>query len=404
MRRLVWQCLPGTTERIVGIDDLVLATRIRELVAPTRDRNGLTALERGARLHVRLPRGDRLTFHGGVLQAWRLPSGGNLAAGHGFGPWPILLKESWLAAPFEAVETFLETDLAAIQPAAHSASNVLEATPLRIVVAGERRLPATLCGDDAPAENLPLHTWRYTIYADGRVYCQIASTPGPLRWSCPRVGYVTLCDSRSDLVLAPRPPQAPESVSPAYVSLHSANRAASALTWSAVPASAIHAVQALPLDVRRELAVLGGTLPAAETLITSHLFLLESDPRPGHAQLVAAAYVQPHLPEVTLGALRGDVAGDLDGDGFNEREGCYELVAHRERARFEFQPPVLPVSSPVFRIHDSANKDAVVHCNGAALPADGRDASGNVLFLLPAGVPGSQQVEVFLTPRPARAD
>jgi hypothetical protein len=89
-----------------------------------------------------------------------------------------------------------------------------------------------------------------------------------------------------------------------------------------------------------------------------------------------------------------DAPGDLNHDGYNECEGCYELAADRGMARFTFDPGTLLRHRPAFRIAQTAGRRCWVYADGQIVGTLGRDRSGELCFVIPGVVITPRAVEV----------
>jgi hypothetical protein len=89
-----------------------------------------------------------------------------------------------------------------------------------------------------------------------------------------------------------------------------------------------------------------------------------------------------------------DAPGDLDCDGYNESEGCYELMPDSGVLRFQFLPGSLLRHHLVFRIRATAGKTCWVYADGRIIDRQGRDQHGNLLFALSRAASTPVAIEV----------
>jgi hypothetical protein len=143
-----------------------------------------------------------------------------------------------------------------------------------------------------------------------------------------------------------------------------------------------------------------GDLEAATTLETAQLLRFwpwDIDAAPeGHT--FAADYQHPAILEVARGRVVADAPGDLNQDGFNESEGCYELALGRGLLRFKFEPGSFLRHRPIFRVHGTAGRDGWVYADGRIIDRQGRDLADELLFALPHAVSVPLTIEVNTRP------
>lgn len=96
------------------------------------------------------------------------------------------------------------------------------------------------------------------------------------------------------------------------------------------------------------------------------------------AKPYAEDYRSPDQLEVTKGKLEKSDKGDLDGDGFNESEGCYVLKSGAGGVAFRLQGKATPRMSPVFKVKDwQGDTPKAITLGGKPLVA-GKDFNASV--------------------------
>jgi hypothetical protein len=119
--------------------------------------------------------------------------------------------------------------------------------------------------------------------------------------------------------------------------------------------------------------------------VTAHLLRLwpwDIDAAP-EADSFAADYQHPATLAVARGRVVTDTRGDLNRDGFNESEGCYELALAEGLLRFELQPGPFLRHGVIFRIRGTAGRRCWIYADGQIIARQGRDERGELLFGLP---------------------
>ena len=106
-----------------------------------------------------------------------------------------------------------------------------------------------------------------------------------------------------------------------------------------------------------------------------------------------ANYVKPGQMAVRIGK-RPACDGDVDGDGFDESQGCYHLQAEAGNCRFTIAPADGPLVSPVFRIRGAWTGAVSASADGLALRGLERLDGGETIFVLPGRLDGPRNVEV----------
>ena len=108
-------------------------------------------------------------------------------------------------------------------------------------------------------------------------------------------------------------------------------------------------------------------------------------------------FQHPARLDVTLGGLI-DQAGHPARDGFDERQGCYVLVARRGNCRFTVVPGAAACVDPVFRVVGPWNGAARVSSEGLAIREVVKLPDGSALFCLPGRIDRPTAVEVVGEP------
>lgn len=400
VRALEWGLLAGAGPTTLYLDDLALAGRTTWLFGHHPKPGGLYAFTRGHRLHIGSAERFELVFTDGVITAWYAGSPINLAAPGGLGPWPIVLPPDWCHRPelSRAPAIVRLADSAARLPRARQM--VVEASPLRVVI--ETRpvpTPASTKVGPAPSTIGPELSRRYVVYADGRVFVELADQPSGEAAPDDRLCYAVSLDARQQFQAVAAPSANPDQEPAAFTLLSSATGERADLFWTCVTPTANARCRILPCDDQRSLIALLGGAPVTEA--AKGACLLRFWP-PGvtatQAEGLATDYQNPAALRPAVGRLVTDAPGDLNHDGFNESTGCYEIALHDGGARFEFAPGDIPRLAPVFHIHDTTGRRCWVYSDGAALPADHRDANGHLLFKLPDTLYAPRTVEIHTRP------
>lgn len=384
VRAVAWQAIGLQAPLRLALDDILIVENTRELQRAAADKPGaLYAFTQGKRLQVGATGRFELGIADGVIAAWTdlVEPRRNLAVRGGVGPWPVPLAEGW--------QTQRESPPAYDDPAlyqrwgalAGSQQQVLEMTPFRAVVRGAWRFsPGASPSDVASPESLPGHVWTYTIYSSGEIFINVKSSPAAGEWRGPVVAYAVAVSGRAEFSRVD-PPAASESP---FVLWSRRGTGAGDLLWvPATPASATHRMELASAD-GASLAMLLGDVDALRTVETAHLFRVWPTDLNSAAEAgsIASDYQRPATISPTVGRVVRDAVGDLNGDGFNESEGCYELLPDRDLLRFAFDPGARLRHHPIFRVRETAGREAWVYCDGRILRDIGRDAAGNVMFAL----------------------
>lgn len=399
VRSLRWQAT-GTDRPIdLFLDDLILTDNTRDVLGPTTA-DGLITRTRGRRIVAGVDRRFELAFADGVMVRWSdgHDAARNLTVAGGLGPWPTPLAEEWHRQP----EPPAYDDPRHFDRWGRSVSSqqrIVEAGAFRTVVRGEWRFldtPAPPTASDRDARSS--HTWTYTVYSSGQVFVRVVSNAQPTGWRTPEVGYALALAGDAGFRR-----NAPPGDGPTYVLL--ARGGPDEADFFCAPSNSSLAAHQLhgASDQRRAEVVCIGECDAADLIDSA--FLLRIWPPDLHgapeARSLAGDYQHPAKLDVRVGRRITDADGDLNADGFNESEGCYELAADGNLVRFRLDPAGQLRHAPVFRVRGSSGRDAWIYCEGRIVDAQGRDASGDLLFT--PGRPISQPTAFDVNLRPAVA-
>ena len=395
---------PETTRPIeLALDDLILADNTNYVLGQTADTGELFVFERGRRIHVGSQDRFSLAFSDGTIVDWRAEKSPNLSAPTGLGPWLVPLDEDW---NHTAPETASINDPALFADWAQqygSTQRILELSAARVVVQGVRQfLPGPGASrDDQRPSNIPQHEWLYTIYPDGRVFVQVTSRARNARWPGRYVGFAIAADARRGFVHI-EPPPGFQSNGPATSFVLLAQRGLNRpdLLWSPYePELAEQQVGVLSPDERQITITIGHTSPAS-ILTTAHMLRFWPPDIEGTPEAYSFAADYQHPPELEL--LRGkfitNADGDLDGDGYNESQGCFELAADGGLLRFNLLPGPLLRHAGSFRVAGVKAEQCWVYADGRIIENVTRTKRGDVLFTLPRPTSAPVLIEL-ITPR-----
>lgn len=402
VRSLAWH-VPNLTEPVeFYLDDILITDNTQHQLGQQAGPGELYVFTRGRRIHVGVRECFELAFADGQIVAWRSGDDGNLVDVGGLGPWPIPLPRDWDSQLASAIAYDDPQLFADWGPVVAATQNLVEATPFRVVVAGQWRFvnepaPPPPNGTAPPA---PEHAWQYTIYPFGQVCVRIRSSTASAAWHDPRVGYAIGLDGHHDFTAAVDPALDRHGDRPRYVLLARAARGRADLLWTWAATSTLDRQRMFASADDRRLAVVVGDIDAAPIVETAHLLRVwpPDIDGPQEGASFAGDYRHPAGITATVGRLVTDAPGDLNQDGFNESEGCHELALDGDVLRCEFQPAGRLRFDPVFRVHGSAGRRCWVYARGRPVKTVGRDGSDNLLFRLPHVAGGPLALEVHATP------
>jgi hypothetical protein len=387
VRALSWRLPQATTAADLYFDDILLADNTQSVLGAQAGSGELYAFTRGRRIHVGARDRFELAFHDGLLVAWRSGSDENLADSAGLGPWPVPLAEDWASASSAPVAYDDPALFAAWGTAVAATQRIVEATPFRVIVAGRWVFGdggASPTGDDSQPEAAPSHSWRYTVYPTGQVYVRVRSVAPPTGWGLPRVGYALAVSGQRDFRPILSAAQHAGDDQPDCVLLARPGGQRADLLWTWPHGLRLARQRDQTSADERRLAVIAGDLDAATVIDTAHLLRVWPTDIDGWPEATgfAADYAKPATIVMHTGRLLTDVPGDLDHDGFNESEGCYEFAANETALRFDFDPAPRLRFDPVFRVHETAGQRAWVYARGRLINTVGRDGDDNLLIWL----------------------
>ena len=390
----------------LAIDDLILVDNTRYLLGENATTGELFAFARGRRIHVGARDRFSLAFSDGVIVDWRAVGSMNLCAPTGLGPWPIPLADDWDLRPADTAALGDPARFADWARHFGATQRVVETSPARVVIAGVRQfLPAPGAPrDQRRSTSIPEHEWLYTIYPDGCAYVQVTSRARNARWPAPHAGFAIAADARSGFVHVQPPADLHQGVSAAsFVLLAQPGLDRPDLLWCTHDVSITERqVGALSPDERQITVTVGEAAPAS-TMTTAHFLRfwppdIEGTPE---AYSFAIDYQQPPALTVLRGKLITNADGDLNQDGYNEAQGCFELGADGGLLRFNLLPGPYLRHAAAFRVRGVAATDCWVYADGRILNNVTRNPRGEILFTLPRPVSAPVLVEL-ITPREPR--
>lgn len=398
VRALVWRAPQLTAPLDLYVDDIIIADNAQHILGEQAGPGELYVLSRGRRICVGTRERFELSFADGQIVAWRSGDDDNLVDPDGLGPWPLPLAGDWYSAPSPSIAYDDPQLFADWGTSVATAQRIVEATPFRVVVAGQWRFVggAQSLATSPAQPDMPGHTWQYVIYPSGAVYVSVQSGAPATGWHGPRVGYALAIDGRRGFH---RIDPAPGEASTGFVLLARAGSQRADLLWSWPRAAQFPHRHELASPDERRVAVIVGDVATSPVVHTAHMFRLwppdiEAAPE---ANSFAADYQNPAPLGLTTGKRLTDAPGDLDHDGYSEAEGTYELVLDGSVLRFDFAPGPLLRYDAVFRVHETAGRRCWVYARGRLVTDVGRDADDNLLFRLGHVASAPVGVEVHTT-------
>lgn len=115
----------------------------------------------------------------------------------------------------------------------------------------------------------------------------------------------------------------------------------------------------------------------------------------------ARAYGPAAGIELVVGTFERGSAGDVGGDGFNERFGSYMLKPDSGRVQVRLHANLGAMMSPVFTVATGGAGEAWVYVDNRIHEAVARDPHGNLVFQVPGLRDQDTLVEVYLRDAPA---
>jgi len=407
VRELAFGCERLDMPTELYLDDLILVDNEAAFFgSPDGNEGELYVTQRGRRLVVGACGHFELTFLDGQVAQWfdlahdpgRIH---NLAGPGPLGPAPVVLTGTGEA-------TGQVDDLASwsgLGLAVDTFQSVIEASPLRVVVAGERRFGAP---GETMTDRHPAHRWRYTIYRDGRLYVECTGTARTSTFVPPALG-VAFCVDRDqnftrDAVAADPPDDAQADGSGAGPG------APSYMLWSrdepgradllVVPSTPLSFAVAPPDDAPRCCAVwmLPETGERFFFAAMLHLHGAKLD-TPAAARPIADDYVRPLPIGIDVGRLVRTDGGDFNNDGFSEGRGYYVLQLDGSVAKIRLRARPCPRFAPTFRLVDVALRDVWIYVNGRELTDAQRTDDGDLLWTVGDVLAGELLIEIVSRPR-----
>lgn len=400
VRALAWRVPAASAPVEFYLDDLILADNTQAVVPRTENPEHLWVQTRGQRICVGAPGRFELAFADGQIVFWRDVGTENLADIGGLGPWPIPLSDDWATRAEAPIAYDDPQHFAAWGDQVAAGQGLIEATPFRVVIEGGWRFVRNTASATTAPATPPGHTWRYAIYPNGRVHVRVRSEAGTAGWSGALVGYALGLDGRRGFECPAGLPHEPHSAPVEFVlaARRGPLRADLLWTWPAATHLPHHRMLA-SIDERR-LALVVGAVPAAEVVETAQLLRIWPADVDGvqDARGLATDFQYPARPRASTGLVVTEVDGDLDADGYNESEGCYELELGDKVLRFELPADGRPRFDPVFRVQGTADKRCWVYARGRLVEELGRDANNMLLFRLGKLTGSAVAVEVHAAP------
>ncbi len=349
----------------LAIDDLLLADDRSELKAES-PRITLRTETRGLRVHSGVAGAFELVFQGGLLVDWRSWSEVPLGGSTGVGPWLVAVGPDWNQQPPPTPGG--PDSLAGRQ-------RVLE-SGLRTVVQAET----------------PTGRRQWTVYPHGAAFLSIQN---PRVRDGQRAAFLLSVAGTGSFEALPGPALSPGE-RPLGLCLLQQEGPDPDLLWApGNPTGGRRLTQRFSPGSTDLLVLMGDDPPGP---LAQAFFVSEDELLPERAADLTHVYQHPPRPKVTTGRLVTDRAGDLNGDGFNESEGCYELAGRDRRLRMRLAPEAAPLDHPVFRVQGTRGLRCWVYVNGRIVSEIGRDADGELLFVVPGRHAGPLTIEVTAVP------
>ncbi len=353
---------------------------------------------------VRFPDESELVFRHGQIVAWRSGSDVNHADAAGLGPWPVPLHEAWERRTDAPVGFDDPAHFAGWGSRIEARQSLDEASAARVVISAARRYrePAG-DGGTVAAAGYAQHSWRYAIYADGRVYLSVASDSRDRPWAADRVGYALALNARAGLAVGDSAASGKPRDAAAWVVLCDQHERARLLWAPFRPELGRRRMELLADDPARH-AVLLGDQPAAPRVSAAHLLILGAgllrDAR--MPDTLARDYQQPAQLHFDVGGVRAGVNGDVNSDGFNEAEGTYELQPDGGLVRVRIDPAGILRRGLRLRLHDVNGRAVAASIEGRVLSGAAYDEAGETaLLLLPDALDQPARLELHLGGRRA---
>lgn len=428
VRALRWRVVAPAGSAALFLDDIIIADNTRYLFGADAPAGELYAFEQGRRLHIGAPDRFELAFSDGMISAWYaqtpietpaetvtprsmdlaptretdmavVAARPNLAPRTGLGPHPTPLAADWSALGVDAAPPAYDDPnlFADWGRSVVAEQRLLEGSARRAVVQGRWRFlggdPGASAAASAEGQPVASHAWQYVIYPTGEAFIATASVPPASGWSQPRVGHALCVVGRLGFVChAPQPPL--------HAALLTQPGAGPDLLWT--PHDPNLAARALTLtshDERRVAALLGDATAEATVEFAGLLRIWPPDINaPTDALAFAADYQNPPHLTLAVGVVRTNVAGDLDQDGYNEAQGCWEIELAGGAARLTLAPGAQIRHAPRLRLHGSAGRRCWVYVDGRRVADVARDAEQRAIVTLSRLSGAATHVEVHTLP------
>lgn len=397
VRALTWSAPEIAGPLDLYFDDIALADNERTILPGGGAADELYALSRGRRLYVGANGRFELAFVDGVIAGWH-PSREkrriNLTVPSGLGPWPVMLDSGWASAA--AGVAYDDSDMFADWGDRVAAGQaIVEATAFRLIVEGQWRFMRSEAAATQPASHRG-HVWQYTIYPSGKIYVRLRTDDAGAGWSRALLGAAVVLDGRQGFEPVDHSASDSGNAQAQFVLLSRSEPGRSDLLWTPYDAAVAHTQRVFESADRGRIAVVAGGLPPAEMADSAHMLCIWPTNLDGIAESASLSedYRDPVRIEPTVGRVVSDSPGDMDGDGFNESQGCYELAPIGGVLRFRFDPGRRLRHQPVFRIHVARSDRCWVYVDGRILKRLARDGQGRLLFEIPEIVRRPTAVEI----------
>jgi len=377
------------------IDDIILTGSRENLLGDPQGQTGELFVERaGRRWNVGAGGRFGLTFANGQIVGWHNLAADpyrvrNLLQGTTLGPTPVVVESAEGG----------EGDFSALGSKVLARSQIIEMSPVRVVVASEWRF---VDDPNVPPGDRPLHRWVYTIYPTGQMYGTVECTTQTGTWSAPTLGAAVAMAASPEAEFQPRVSQATQSPNtsdelPSFASARSEQGDAFLLYVPGEPERLMQLMHEFEAQRRRVSFVAVNQSRDAPTESWIWHVLLASAGRIADEEALARAvdYTHPAELQFELGSPVPFEGGSTGATGFDPTTGCYVCMPDQGRVRFVIDGQVRPRFSPAFRIVADTDENAWVYVNHLVLDKVVRDSAGDLIFQLPGTVRSETIVEVL---------
>ncbi len=399
---LEWGLPDADKPEELGLDDIILANNTKDLFGDGDGTSGeLFIRRRGRRWAIGASGRFELGFGGGQVVQWYDLAGdpnrlNNLVARTVLGPGPIVVPsdDTTEANPGES-------DFGALGPSVVARQRVVEVSPVRVVVEADWRFVGSV---PPHLDQAPFQHWRYAVYSSGNVYVDVECTTAWGNWRPTDIGLAVSRSVVGDMEFyAHHPAQLRHPGRLRHVAFaysRSRDLAAPALLFAlhdARRAPELEFIQEEDIP-RATLVAFGGKVQPPNDRWMCMLNIWPPDNATGTnpADRVLDYCYPADRIHLAKGRLVTDDEGDVDRDGFNEREGFYVVAPEASQVRFELDGRKQRMFHPAFSVKESADLTAWVYVDSIMLESTGRDTHGNVLFEVPRIVDGRVTVEIYL--------